>query len=237
MSNQKRYQSTPQSTSLAIPVASGSSDYSNYLSPMPYHPSGLIERALSEIKKINSADEESLQDNVFSEIQKMHISQVYLRNEKQRSFIDKWADTSSVIEPIISSVREIIDDVESIGKAQIQLHPGTRVTEPFELLQQWEGCVLSISRDTFTASLYDLTNTRGVADEEAEFSIEDVSDSDLHLLREGAIFRWLIGYRKRPSGKVSESKLVFRRMPVWRREDLDRARAEAISISESIQWR
>ena len=64
-----------------------------------------------------------------------------------------------------------------------------------ETLQEWEGRVVKIGTEEFTARLVDLTAGQTLETEEADFLIVDLSDGDRALLRENAIFRWLIGYR------------------------------------------
>src|SRR5262249_25118886 len=63
----------------------------------------------------------------------------------------------------------------------------------FVLLQKWEGTVLQVlPEDSLFARLVDLSGSG--PDEEAEFSLEEVSDIDRPLVVPGAIFYWSIGY-------------------------------------------
>jgi len=104
-------------------------------------------------------------------------------------------------------------------------------------LQEWEGYVTQIANDVFTARLTDLTAGDSLPTEETEFLISDVADSELDLLREGAIFRWIIGYRKEPYGsKFRFSEVVFRRLPQWTKEDLLLAEEHAENLLQSISW-
>jgi hypothetical protein len=107
----------------------------------------------------------------------------------------------------------------------------------FEPLQEWEGCVAEIKAETFTATLTDITARRDFEDEIAEFPLGDVSDDDILLFKPGAIFRWLIGYERHPSGtKRRVSSVVFRRLPSWSTADLSRANQEAKVLVEAITW-
>ncbi len=106
----------------------------------------------------------------------------------------------------------------------------------FAKLQEWEGYVLEISSDSFTATLYDVTANRGIADEEAEFPLDELSESDKRLLKPGAVFRWLIGYRIKASGKERTSQLVFRHLPQWTQKDYTRLGGKAQKISDSLKW-
>ena len=126
------------------------------------------------------------------------------------------------------------------------LPPHQRITPPvlirrrpeearFIALQRWEGTVLKVDGDTFWARLVDLRTQ--TADEEAELFVEDVSDSDRSLLREGAVFYWSIGYRDHVTGQRERtSTLRFRRLPQWsereRQRIVERAEAAAELLSE-----
>jgi hypothetical protein len=106
----------------------------------------------------------------------------------------------------------------------------------FISLQKWEGSVLEIGEESFTARLIDLTQ-EGV-DEEAEFSKEEVAESDLPLFKPGAIFYWNIGYEDSLTGQRTRvSMMRFRRLPVWSKEELRAAKREAIRLRESIGWK
>lgn len=107
---------------------------------------------------------------------------------------------------------------------------------PFTLLQEWEGYVISINDDEFTASLLDLTKGKNIEQEEADFSIDDLTQDDKKLLKPGAVFRWIIGYRSIGGTKERISKIVFRRMPQWTAKDLQTAQAKAKEISHTIVW-
>lgn len=101
---------------------------------------------------------------------------------------------------------------------------------------EWEGVVLSKGINEFQARLIELSNVNHV-EEIAEFDLDIVSDSDLPLLREGAIFRWIIGRSRSPDGTIELlSKMVFRRLPQWRRHDLTKIRKQAESDFEKIEF-
>ena len=84
----------------------------------------------------------------------------------------------------------------------------------FELLQQWEGTVTAVGKGGFQAWLADLTDPSR-PNEEAGFNIRDVSDGDLPLVAEGAVFRWSIGYKTRSGQKERISNISFVRLPAW----------------------
>ena len=113
------------------------------------------------------------------------------------------------------------------------------ITEPLEdnfvSLQKWEGTVIEVMKDSFIARLQDLTQEG--PDEEAEFSIEEVSEDDKHLVEPGAIFYWNIGYHDSRSGQRRRSSIIrFRRLPAWTKEDIETAKREAKFTRKSIGW-
>ncbi len=84
----------------------------------------------------------------------------------------------------------------------------------FHALQEWEGYVLEIHGGEFVARLVDLTAGSSHEEEEATIPLAEISDGDAATLREGGIFRWVIGYQRDPSGtKKRVSQIVFRDLP------------------------
>lgn len=115
--------------------------------------------------------------------------------------------------------------------------PPQQVALSLEPLQEWEGYVTEVGRESFTARLVDVTARRKLEEEEAEFPISDLSDTDREQLKLGAVFRWVIGYQRSLGGtKRRVSQLTFRRMPAWSKRDLVRAAKKARSFARSITW-
>jgi hypothetical protein len=116
------------------------------------------------------------------------------------------------------------------------LIPSTRY-EPkgnFRTLQQYEGVVLSIEKDAFWAKLVDKT-TQGSENEQGEFPLDEVSDSDRRLVKPGAVFYWHIGYYDSPSGpRIRQSLILFRRLPAITEECLNEARRKAREFLEAF---
>lgn len=106
--------------------------------------------------------------------------------------------------------------------------------ERFDVLAKWEGIVLEIQEDSFTARLVDLSGD--YPEEEAEFDIEDVSPDDRSLLMAGAGFYWTLGYQTRPNGqRVRVSVVRFRRLPVWTSEEIAAARQWARNVAKLLR--
>jgi len=106
-----------------------------------------------------------------------------------------------------------------------------------QVKNEWEGYVVDVGAETFTARLVDKTRCDEHEDEEADFPIADVSDDDKKLLKPGGVFRWIIGYQKLPGGSRRRfSQVVFRQLPQWTEKELVKAEEEAKEISSKIQW-
>lgn len=100
-----------------------------------------------------------------------------------------------------------------VGELMLAPPKMTPFKEYFKAIQKWEGKVVSLSTDTFRAILSPLVGER--IEQEAEIYVQDVTPDERSLIEPGAIFYWSIGYLERPSGRVRESVIRFRRLPTW----------------------
>lgn len=133
-------------------------------------------------------------------------------------------------EPKVENLRE------KLASSVIKLRHRVPVQDRFILLQKWEGVVTNITEDSFTARLTDLSETG--PDEEAEFSLEEVPESDRKLLSPGAVFYWCIGYFDTISGqRIRGSAIRFRRLPAWTEEELATARRQAEQTRNLLGWK
>ena len=102
--------------------------------------------------------------------------------------------------------------------------PQTR--EGFEVLQKFEGTVQSVQGDTFVPRLEDKTN--GSPEEEAEIPLAEIMPGDGELVKPGAAFYWVIGYRREDHGQRSRSSMIrFQRLPSWSPAEVERAKKAA----------
>ena len=110
-------------------------------------------------------------------------------------------------------------------------------------LQEWEGRVVAVYDDEFVALLVDVTAAEAssqsegdIEDEEAVIPISEVDEHDLKHLREGGIFRWVIGYGYLPGGRRRRiSDIVFRDLPAVTVHDRALGEAWAERILQSSQ--
>lgn len=102
-------------------------------------------------------------------------------------------------------------------------------------LQEWEGYILEIRPEDVVARLIDLTAGASQEEEEAVIPLTEISDDDAVKMREGSIFRWVIGYERSAAGtKKRVSQIVFRDLPSVTKSDLQDGQAWADRISESF---
>jgi hypothetical protein len=102
--------------------------------------------------------------------------------------------------------------------------------QPFRVLQKWEGRVLQVSADDFTAIVTDKTNPSN-DDEEIVFDIEDVSDDDRELVAPGAVFYWSIGYDDSSGSRRRVSQIRFRRLPGMSSREIKEAEKKALEFA------
>ncbi len=99
----------------------------------------------------------------------------------------------------------------------------------------WEGMVLKVNDDSFVARLTNINDP--FEQEEAEILNDSVSDqNNLKLGAPGAIFFWSIC--KRVKGRRSEqySTILFRRLPVWSKHEIEKAFQEAANLKQELDW-
>lgn len=86
-----------------------------------------------------------------------------------------------------------------------------------QLLQQWECVVHSVADGLVTCELHDLT-VESEPMEIAEIYLEEFSDFDKPLLKEGTVFYWSVGRETSSAGQVRRySELRVRRVPALTR--------------------
>ncbi len=105
----------------------------------------------------------------------------------------------------------------------------------FQVLQEWEGYISELSETSFTAMLLDITANDNMPNEEADFDLNDVNDEDQFHIKEGAVFRWVVGYYRSKSGsKRRASEIVFRRMSPWSKQEIEKANKETEKFKKII---
>lgn len=106
-----------------------------------------------------------------------------------------------------------------------------------ELVAEWQGVVTEIEDEDFIAQMRG-TFGAGVAGnlEEALIPINDVNPGDIDLLKPGAFFRLCISYEIAPAGSRRRyTEVIFRRLPAYRREELEAARSKAADLVRDLR--
>ena len=159
------------------------------------------------------------------------IVQANDNNRKHNTLMSANAVSYPASNTLSDSFSPFYDDLD------IDLHKlkNSKPLEDFISKQKYEGIVLNVLDSSFVARLQNLSEN--IADEVAEFAIEELNSDDIPLLKEGAIFYWHIGFLIVFGGyKYPCHMLNFRRLPVWTKNEIEEAdkRAEALLYKLSI---
>lgn len=112
-----------------------------------------------------------------------------------------------------------------------------RAVHSFSPLAEWEGYVSAIEGDKFYANLVNVRESSGIAEEEAEFQLRDLTESEQSEIAEGSILRWVIGYERLPNdGRRRVSHIHLRRLPAHSASEIEQAIAESRKLSAEIDW-
>ena len=110
-----------------------------------------------------------------------------------------------------------------------------RVPARVRILQKWEGEVIDVGAETFSARLQDLVSSNPL--ETVELSLEELSPDDRPLLAPGSVFLWCIGYRDSVGGRRNRfSEITIRRLPPFSEQEFERARARSERLESRIRW-
>lgn len=112
----------------------------------------------------------------------------------------------------------------------LRSQPGQR----YILLKKYEGFVTARGEESFQARLFESNGDHPVVD--AEFDLEELSETDRELAVEGAPMVWTIGYAYAGSTRKRESLIYLRRLPAWSDKELEKARAAADDLTRAIRW-
>jgi len=136
--------------------------------------------------------------------------------------------------PALATGRQAVDDLSGIVRLpRLPTHRPPATT--LHALQEWEGYVVEFDETEFTARLTDLTAGASHEGEEATIPRAELSDRDNARIREGSIFRWVIGYERSAAGtKKRVSHIVFRDLPAFTETDRRRGDAWAQEMMQSF---
>lgn len=109
-----------------------------------------------------------------------------------------------------------------------------RAETRYKLLQKFDGVVVDIDGTTVRTNLFEDEADHPAV--QADFDLDEISESDRNRVQEGARFVWTIGYTWIGSTKNRTSSLYFRRFPDWSMEEFTAAKERATELTSGISW-
>ena len=101
---------------------------------------------------------------------------------------------------------------------------------------EWEGVVDSVSGNDFSCRMKVVKGSNVEFEEFSRFSFDRVDPGDRDLVQPGALFRLVVGVQAYSGTRQHVSRLIFRRLPAWREDDIKSAQADLESVLNRISW-
>jgi hypothetical protein len=170
----------------------------------------------------------------LAERRDVHFFISYSHSEISKSLHSAFQDFFRSTEQALQQDQHVLSDrlyEERIAAEPVQLPVRLKKLPPrstFSPIEEWEGAVLSIEGDSFTARLANKTDSQA-PEEEGQFDMAQLSSAeDRNLVVPGSIFYFSVGYEESPSGQRRISAFLrFRRLPAWTSAELKEIEAEA----------
>lgn len=136
--------------------------------------------------------------------------------------------------------KSIQESVSAVARAKHLLSPSSmnsprakKQAITFAPIQEWEGYVVEVKQDHMVAHLVDLTAGKNRPSSTVDIPLDELSPRDIERLRPGKVFRWAIGYLRKPGGtRMRSSEIVFRDLPQWSKTELAEARKAANEMAD-----
>jgi hypothetical protein len=141
---------------------------------------------------------------------------------------------SAAISPLNSAKEETMQAREAQVRVPRAMPVSAQPEGRYILLKKYEGFVTSKGERSFTARLFENSTDYPVL--EAEFELEELSETDRGLAVEGAAMVWTIGYHYEGSTRKRESAIYFRRLPPWTEKEIEQARRNTEDLVRGIKW-
>ncbi len=175
--------------------------------------------------------------NTYTAIQKETLdtvepqeTSVYLPVDDTRYDVES-PDETTMPEPSLPTVDRDLA-VKTKRRSFVVISPAEESGRVFLPLQQWEGVVVHVDEDEFTAILTDKTHP-GNPEEEVVLDRQEIPEDDQPLLQPGAVFYWSIGYEEEPGQpRRRVSQIRLRRLPKWTRRELEEAERKAMEFAD-----
>jgi hypothetical protein len=192
-------------------------------------PSGLVEFRRPQYGPLSATapDEERLEAPIKNLIDRK-IGFVHgFKNPVSISSQDRVSTSTDVAVDVASSLEDVV----------LRTMDTIQEKDRLAVLQQWEGFVTEVYSDSFLANLIDMTAAETDISEEAELPMSDLSSDDRKILQQGAVFRWLIGYRISPRDTRQRfSSILLRRVAGPTDDQISEMKREARHLARSTRW-
>mgnify|MGYP003650079115 CR=1 FL=1 len=130
-----------------------------------------------------------------------------------------------------------LDDQESKISTDIpnpvRYNLGSNSGTSFRLSKQWIGHVESVTSEHIIAKIKDVRIKEEY--QEAIIDLDEIDESDLELVEEGAAFYWSLGVEKRAGRTQNISEIRFQRLPNYSVEEFDEALDQG-NYMKSCDW-
>lgn len=128
------------------------------------------------------------------------------------------------------------EKISELGLEKIKAYdPDPAIFSTFIADTEWDGVVIEVkSNNKVYARVWDALQGQDAGEEFFELSLDKIKTVGHDLCKEGAIFRWSFGYLRTVKGtKQKHSRMVFRRIPSWSRDEL--VRIESLAAHRASQ--
>lgn len=117
------------------------------------------------------------------------------------------------------------EKVSELGLDKIKAYdPVPSIYATFIADTEWDGVVVEVmSNNKIYARVWDAIQGQDAGEELFELSLDKIKTVGYDLCKEGAVFRWSFGYLRTSKGtKQKHSRMVFRRIPSWSKDEIVR---------------
>ena len=142
--------------------------------------------------------------------------------------------SGSIAERTGSAGEEVTEPSDETVRVPRVQRINTDVDERYILLKKYDGVVTARGDDSFVARLFENASDYPVI--EAEFDLEELSETDRDLAVEGAALVWTIGYGYDGGTRKRESVIYLRRLPRWSDTKIEEGRRAAEDLTRGIKW-
>lgn len=181
---------------------------------------------------LNTARNRTEEDFQVFQSQPDKRSRTLFRREALNNWLSRRASAVPAIDDESTDAQGMASSIKNTGVVRV---PERVIEFPREIkLQEWEGQVQFVGDRHFTARLLDITAGDDAETEEADFPVDDLTESDRSLLIPGAVFRWVIGHRYIRGQKERFARVIIRKLPIWTDTEIKAADKKADELFDEL---